>query len=96
MEFVCTIDGKCKGTVLFEESKSGTLITVNMKGLNQSSYQMVGGQNIGCIRIFDVDMNTGAVIPDSTTKHFNWLQNLCLSDSRINMIKQQKEFKGIY
>ena len=37
MEFVCTIDGKCKGTVLFEESKGGTLITVNMKGLKKNA-----------------------------------------------------------
>ena len=33
---------------------------------------------------------------DSTKKHFNWMKNLCLSDSRINVIKQKKEFKGIY
>ena len=32
---------------------------------------------------------------DSTIKHFYWIKNLCLSDSRINVLKQRKEFKGI-
>ena len=42
------------------------------------------------------DWNLLFVDGDSTKKHFIWMQNLCLSDSRINMIKQQNEFKGIY
>ena len=42
------------------------------------------------------DWNLLFVDGDSTKKHFNWVQNLCLSDSRINVIKQEKKFKGIY
>ena len=33
---------------------------------------------------------------NSTKKHFNWIMNLCLSDPRFNVIKQEKNFKGIY
>ena len=33
---------------------------------------------------------------DSTKKHSNWIKNLCLTDSRLNVIKQKKKFKGIY
>jgi len=33
---------------------------------------------------------------DSTKKHFNWIETSCLSDSRINVIKQEKNHKGIY
>ena len=42
------------------------------------------------------DWNLLLVDGDSTKKHFNWIKNLCLSDSRINVLKQRKEFKGIY
>ena len=33
---------------------------------------------------------------NSTKKHFHWIQNICLSDSRLNVIKQEENFKGIY
>ena len=33
---------------------------------------------------------------DSTKKHFNWIKTSCLSDSRLNVIKQEKNYKGIY
>ena len=33
---------------------------------------------------------------DSTKRHFDWLQNVCFSDSRLNVIKQEENFKGIY
>ncbi len=42
------------------------------------------------------DWNLLFVDGDSTKKHFNWLETSCLSDSRINLIKQEKKFKGIY
>jgi len=42
------------------------------------------------------DWNLLFVDGDSTKKHFNWIKNLCLTDSRINVIKQDKKFKGIY
>ena len=42
------------------------------------------------------DWNLLLVDGDSTKKHFNWIKNLCLSDSRLNMIKQDKKSKGIY
>jgi Cu-Zn family superoxide dismutase len=37
MEFVCSIDGKCKGSVLFQEKSNHTLITVNLKNLKKNS-----------------------------------------------------------
>ena len=42
------------------------------------------------------DWNLLFVDGDSTKKHFNWINNLCLSDSRLNVIKQDESFKGIY
>ena len=42
------------------------------------------------------DWNLLFVDGDSTEKHFNWIQNSCLSDSRLNVIKQDENFKGIY
>ena len=33
---------------------------------------------------------------ESTQKHLNWIKKICLSDSRLNFIKQEKKFKGIY
>ncbi len=42
------------------------------------------------------DWNLLFIDGDSTKKHFNWIENSCLSDSRINVIKQEKKFKGIY
>ena len=42
------------------------------------------------------DWNLLFVDGDSTKKHFNWIKNACLSDSRLNVIKQEKNFKGIY
>lgn len=33
---------------------------------------------------------------NSTKRHFNWIMNLCLSDPRFNVIKQEENFKGIY
>ena len=50
-----------------------TVMYTNTKGLNNVSYQQTStGTPTPCIRIFDVDMNTGAVIPDSTTKHLEF------------------------
>ena len=42
------------------------------------------------------DWNLLFVDGDSSKKHFNWIKNSCLSDSRLNLIKQEKKFKGIY
>ena len=42
------------------------------------------------------DWNLLFIDGDSTKTHFNWMQNACLSDSRLNLIKQKKNFKGIY
>ncbi len=42
------------------------------------------------------DWNLLFVDGDSTKKHFNWIKDLCLSDSRLNVIKQDESFKGIY
>ena len=42
------------------------------------------------------DWNLLLVDGDSTKKHSNWIKTLCLSDSRLNMIKQDKKSKGIY
>ena len=42
------------------------------------------------------DWNLLFVDGDSSKKHFDWLKNLSLSDKRINVIKQQESFKGIY
>ena len=42
------------------------------------------------------DWNLLFVDGDSTKKHFNWIKTSCLSDSRLNVIKQEKKFKGIY
>ena len=68
--------GATRGMVygVFKSATSNhlTVMYVNTKGLNMSSYQTSGGQQTGCIRIFDVDMNTGAVIPDATTKHLEF------------------------
>ena len=33
---------------------------------------------------------------DSTKKHFDWIKTTCLLDSRINVIKQDRRYKGIY
>ena len=42
------------------------------------------------------DWNILFVDGDSSKKHFNWIKNLCSSDSRLNVIKQEENFKGIY
>ena len=42
------------------------------------------------------DWNLLFVDGDSTKKHFNWIKTLCLSDSRLNIMKQDKRSKGIY
>ena len=42
------------------------------------------------------DWNLLLVDGDSTKKHFNWIKTLCLSDSRLNIMKQDKRSKGIY
>ena len=42
------------------------------------------------------DWNLLFIDGDSTKKHFNWIQTLCLSDSRLNVIKQEERYKGIY
>ena len=42
------------------------------------------------------DWNLLFVDGDSTKKHFNWIKTLCLDDSRLNIIKQDKRSKGIY
>ncbi len=42
------------------------------------------------------DWNLLFVDGDSTKKHFNWIKMACLSDSRLKMIKQEENFKGIY
>jgi len=42
------------------------------------------------------DWNLLFIDGDSTKKHFNWMQTTCLSDSRLNVIKQEENFKGIY
>ena len=50
-----------------------TVMYTNSKGLNNTSYQQIGsGTPTPCIRIFDVDMNNGSVIPDATTKHLEF------------------------
>ena len=33
---------------------------------------------------------------ESSKKHFEWLKNSCNRDSRLNFIKQERKFKGIY
>ena len=33
---------------------------------------------------------------ESNKKHFEWLTNSCKHDSRLNFIKQERKFKGIY
>ena len=42
------------------------------------------------------DWNLLFVDGPSTKKHFNWLKASCLTDSRLNVIKQDKKYKGIY
>ena len=42
------------------------------------------------------DWNLLFVDGDSSEKHFNWIKTLCLDDSRLNIIKQDKRSKGIY
>ena len=42
------------------------------------------------------DWNLLFIDGESTNMHFNWIQNSCLSDSRLKVIKQDKKFKGIY
>ncbi len=68
--------GQTRGMVygVFKSATSNhlTVMYVNSKGLNMTSYQNSSGTPSGVIRIFDVDMNTGAVIPDSTTKHLEF------------------------
>ncbi len=42
------------------------------------------------------DWNLLFVDGNSTEKHSNWIIKSCSSDSRLNVIKQEKKFKGIY
>ena len=42
------------------------------------------------------DWNLLFIDGDSNKKHFNWIQTKCLSDSRLNVVKQEENFKGIY
>ena len=42
------------------------------------------------------DWNLLFVDGNSTKEHFDWIKTSCLSDSRLNFIKQEKKFKGIY
>ena len=42
------------------------------------------------------DWNLLFIDGDSNENHFNWIQNLCLSDYRLNVVKQEENFKGIY
>ena len=42
------------------------------------------------------DWNLLFVDGDSTKKHFDWIKTACLSDPRLNVIKQKENFKGIY
>lgn len=42
------------------------------------------------------DWNLLFVDGESTNKHFNWIKTLCSSDSRLNVIKQKENSKGIY
>ena len=41
------------------------------------------------------DWNLLFVDGDSTKKHFNWIKNSCLSDSRLNLIKQEMILKRL-
>ena len=42
------------------------------------------------------DWNLLFIDGDSSVKHFNWMQTTCLKDSRLNVVKQEEKFKGIY
>ena len=42
------------------------------------------------------DWNLLFIDGDSSKKHFDWMQTICLSDTRLNMVKQEENFKGIY
>ena len=42
------------------------------------------------------DWNLLFIDGDSNENHSNWVQNICLSDCRLNVVKQEKNFKGIY
>ena len=42
------------------------------------------------------DWNLLFIDGDSNKKHFDWIQTICLSDSRLNVVKQEEHFKGIY
>ncbi len=42
------------------------------------------------------DWNLLFVDGDSNKKHTNWIKTKCLSDSRINVVKQEENFRGIY
>jgi len=61
MEFICVIDGKCKGTVLFQEKNNHTLITVNIENLGKNSKHGFHIHKSG-------DLRKGC---DSLCSHFN-------------------------
>lgn len=61
MEFVCSIDGKCKGFVLFQEKTNHTLITVNLKNLKKNSKHGIHIHRSG-------DLRNGC---DSLCQHYN-------------------------
>ena len=42
------------------------------------------------------DWNLLFIDGDSNEKHYNWMKNKCLTDSRLNVVKQEENFKGIY
>ena len=99
-QYTCsnTTYGNFRGMVygVFKSAVAGnlTVMYVNSKGINDVSYADTGAPAVrgGAIRIFDINMTTGEVVPDATIKHIEFRPTLDNTTSGSSLIPSGQSF----